>query len=99
MSIRNNNSKEIINWIKPLQRSLTVETEYGFINLLGKEKYFNEFLFDNLTKVDELGLTLEEKKTLNYLGEKFFIYNKLDYNQRKRIVIDTRKLLLKLSNH
>ena len=97
MSIRNNNSKAIINWIKPLQRSLTLETEYGFINLLGKEKYFNEFLFDNLTKLNELGLTLDEKKSLNYLGEKFFIYSKLDYNQRKRIVIDTRKLLLKLS--
>ena len=47
--IRNN--KLIKDWIRPLQKSLTIETENNFINILGREKYFNEYLHESLKKL------------------------------------------------
>ena len=43
MTISGNNNKLIKDWIRPLQKSLTIETENKFINTLGREKYFNDF--------------------------------------------------------
>ncbi len=38
MTISGNNNKLIKDWIRPLQKSLTIETENKFINTLGREK-------------------------------------------------------------
>jgi len=97
LNLRNDYSEKIRNWIRPLQRSLTLETEAGFINIIGKEKLFNEFLFDNFHKLDYLQLKDEFKIAFKSFSERYKIYSKLEINQRKRLVIDTRKLLLKLS--
>jgi len=90
-------SENIKNWVRPLQRALTLETEFGFINILGKEKYFNEFLNESFININHLGLNKELKLSFKAFSEEYNLYNKLDFNQRKRLVIDTRKLLLKLS--
>ena len=90
-------SENIKNWVRPLQRALTLETEFGFINILGKEKYFNEFLNESFSNLNHLGLNDEFNLSFKVFSEKYNLYNKIDINQRKRLVIDTRKLLLKLS--
>jgi len=90
-------SENIKNWVRPLQRSLTLETEFGFKNILGKEKYFNEFLYESFSNLNHLGLNNEFNLSFKGLSKKYNLYNKLEINQRKRLVIDTRKLLLKLS--
>ena len=36
----------IRNWIRQLQKSLTIETENKFVNILGRERHFNEFLYN-----------------------------------------------------
>ncbi len=92
-------SDNIKNWVRPLQRALTIETEFGFVNILGKEKYFNEFLSESFNDLDHLGLNNEFNLSFKLFSDKYNFYNKLDINQRKRLVIDTRKLLLKLSKH
>jgi len=94
-----NNEDYIIlikDWIRPLQKSLTLESENKFINLLGRKKYFNEYLFDSLSNLEKLKLTDEFIKLFNEYSTKYYEYNNLDVNQRKRLVIDTRKGLLKL---
>ena len=94
-----NNEDYIIlikDWIRPLQKSLTLESENKFINLLGRKKYFNEYLFDSLSNLENLKLTDEFIKLFNEYSTKYYEYNNLDVNQRKRLVIDTRKGLLKL---
>ena len=48
MTINGNNNKLIKDWIRPLQKSLTIETENKFINTLGREKYFNDYLHESL---------------------------------------------------
>ena len=88
--------KFIKDWIRPLQKSLTIETESNFNNILGKQRHFNEYLYESFTKLEKLNLTDEYIKLFNDFSEKYYQYNKLDFNHRKRLIIDTRKTLYKL---
>ena len=54
-----NNNNLIKDLIRPLQKSLTIETENQFINTLGREKYFNDYLHESLRKLDNLNLSDE----------------------------------------
>ena len=92
-----NNNKLIKDWIRPLQKSLTIETENKFINTLGREKFFNDYLHESLKKIGNLNLSDEYLRIFNEFSKKYNEYNKLDENQRKRLIIDTRKNLYKLS--
>ena len=96
MTISENNNKLIKDWIRPLQKSLTIETENKFINTLGREKYFNDYLHESLKKLDNLNLSDEYLRIFYEFSKKYNEYNKLDENQRKRLIIDTRKNLYKL---
>ena len=96
MTISGKNNKIIQDWIRPLQKSLTIETENKFINTLGREKFFNDYLHESLTKIDSLNLSDEYLRIFNDFAKKYNKYNKLDDNERKRLIIDTRKSLYKL---
>ena len=87
----------IKNWTRPLQKSLTLESEAEFSNIIGKEKHFNEYLFDSLVKLDHLKLDNEFIEKFNYLSAKYKGYVQLDVSQRRRLIVDTRKLLFKLT--
>jgi len=91
-----NNNKLIKDWIRLLQKSLTIETENKFINTLGREKYFNDYLHESLKKIENLGLSDEYLRIFNEFSKKYNEYNKLGDNQRKRLIIDTRRNLYKL---
>ena len=86
----------IKDWIRPLQKALTLESENRFTNLLGKKQHFNDYLNKSLSNLDNLKLTNEFIKLFGEFSIKYSEYNDLDVNQRKRLVIDTRKALLKL---
>jgi ATP-dependent DNA helicase RecG len=94
------NNEEYINlikdWIRPLQKALTLESENRFTNLLGKKQHFNDYLNKSLSNLNNLKLTNEFIKLFSEFSIKYSEYNDLDFNQRKRLVIDTRKGLLKL---
>ena len=94
------NNEEYINlikdWIRPLQKALTLESENRFTNLQGKKQHFNDYLNKSLSNLDNLKLTNEFIKLFGEFSIKYSEYNDLDINQRKRLVIDTRKALLKL---
>ena len=94
------NNEEYINlikdWIRPLQKALTLESENRFTNLLGKKQHFNDYLNKSLSNLNNLKLTNEFIKLFGEFSIKYSEYNDLDVNQRKRLVIDTRKVLLKL---
>ena len=94
------NNEEYINlikdWIRPLQKALTLESENRFTNLLGKKQHFNDYLNKSLSNLNNLKLTNEFIKLFGEFSIKYSEYNDLDFNQRKRLVIDTRKALLKL---
>ncbi len=94
------NNEKYINlikdWIRPLQKALTLESENRFNNLQGKKQHFNDYLNKSLSNLDNLKLTNEFIKLFGEFSIKYSEYNDLDINQRKRLVIDTRKGLLKL---
>jgi len=94
------NNEKYINlikdWIRPLQKALTLESENRFNNLQGKKQHFNDYLNKSLSNLDNLKLTNEFIKLFGEFSIKYSQYNDLDINQRKRLVIDTRKGLLKL---
>ena len=92
-----NHSEDIKKWISILQKSLTLEIQFEFSNILGKERYFNDFLYENLNNIDHLNLDDEKILLLENLSNKFKIYNDLNLSQRKRLIIDTRKILFKIS--
>ena len=96
MTFSGENNKLIKDWIRPLQKSLTIETENKFINTLGREKYFNDYLHESLQKLDNLNISEEYLRIFNEFSKKYNEYNNLDDNQRKRLIIDTRKSLYKL---
>ena len=96
MTISGNNNIIIKDWIRPLQKSLTIETENKFINTLGREKYFNDYLHESFKKLDNLNLSDEYLRIFYEFSKKYNEYKKLDENQRKRLIIDTRKNLYKL---
>ncbi|WP_288262296.1 ATP-dependent DNA helicase RecG [uncultured Prochlorococcus sp.] len=96
MTISANNNKLIKDWIRSLQKSLTIETENKFINTLGRERYFNDYLHQSLQKLDNLNISEEYLRIFSEFSKKYNEYNNLDENQRKRLIIDTRKNLYKL---
>ena len=99
MKLQDTEIEKIKNWIRILQKSLTLETEAEFINILGKEKYFNDFLYDSLKTLSNFKLSEEYIHHLKKFSLNYQEYNQLDLQQRKRVVIDTRKILFKLSKN
>ena len=89
MTTGGNNNKLIKDWIRLLQKSLTIETENKFINTLGREKYFNDYLNQSLTKLVDLNLSDEYSRIFNEFSKKYNEYNKLNDNQRFADVIKT----------
>ena len=77
MTISENNNKLIKDWIRPLQKSLTIETENKFINTLGREKYFNDYLHESFKKLDNLNLSDEYLRIFYKFSKKYNEYNKL----------------------
>ena len=75
MTVSGNNNKLIRDWIRPLQKSLTNETENKFINTLGREKYFNDYLHESLKKLDNLNLSDEYLRIFYEFSKKYNEYN------------------------
>ena len=59
MTYNENHIKFIKDWIRPLQKSLTIETENNFNNISGRQMYFNDYLYESLKKTDNLNLSDE----------------------------------------
>ena len=70
MTRSGNNNKLIKDWIRPLQKSLTIETENKFINTLGREKHFNDYLHESLKKIENLNRSIQKNK-INDLKNQF----------------------------
>ena len=88
--------KSIKDWIRPLQKSLTIETDSKFSNTLGRKRFFNEYLYESFTNLEKFNLNDEYIKLFSEYSKRYYDYNNLDFNQRKRLIIDTRKSLYKL---
>ncbi len=94
------NSKEVTSemlrdWSRPLQKALTLEVESQFTNIFGREKFFNEYIADTLINYDHFHLNKEIRLNLDQLGSLYKNYTNLDNSDRKELVLNTRRFLLK----
>ena len=98
MNSKESNSGIIQEWVRPLQKSLTFEIEAQFINILGKERFFNEYVFEQLKKNNHLNLSEEIQEELENFSNQYKNYINLEIGQRKMLVLDTRNFLLRIIN-
>ena len=99
MILKDSEIERIRNWIRTLQKSLTLESEAEFTNILGKEKYFNEYLYDSLISISHFKLSEDYINDLKTYALKYQDYSQLNLCDRKTLVINTRKKLFKLSKN
>jgi ATP-dependent DNA helicase RecG len=78
-----------------LQKALAVEAERGYIDLVGNQYSFSEFLFITFTESSPLENPQDTRQWLE-LGAKFADYPELSLPQRRSLVTQTRNYLQQL---
>lgn len=78
-----------------LQKALTVEAEQGFIDLVGKQYRFSEFLCLSFGKTPNT-LMPNERRQWQEIAAIFVHYPRMTFPQRQHLVAETRRFLLSL---
>jgi ATP-dependent DNA helicase RecG len=82
-----------LDWVR-LQKALSVEAEKGYIDIMGNQYRFSEFLCLSLGKPPR-NISAGDKVQWHDTAQKFASYSKLSSSQRKQLVISTRNFLHK----
>ncbi len=101
----NNKSRELINkqidelnnWIRNLQCALTIEVENEYRNLHGRNEYFNTFLSRELKTFKSHLFKKEVYERLICLANLFEDYTSFEISSKRRVIVDTRQFLHRLS--
>ena len=88
---------ELNDWIRPLQKALTIEAENRFRNLYGRNEHFNSFVSREISSFRSPLLAQEIYEKIYKLAESFDKYPMLQLSSRRRLVIDARQFLYRLS--
>jgi len=78
-------------WLR-LQRALAVEAERGFVDLMGKQYRFSEFLSLSFGKLPD-GLPFEERQRWHEMATEFANYPQLTLEERQSLVANTRRYI------
>ena len=89
MTINEKNNKLIKDWIRPLQKSLIIETENKFINTLGRKKYFSDYLHESLKSLENLNLS-EDYLKIYLLKHSQNQVEKIISNYKKKLIYENR---------
>ena len=81
-------------WLR-LQKALSVESEKGFIDLLGNQYCFSEFLCLSFGKTPD-NLTLAERRQWQEIAAAFSRYPQMTAQERQHLVAETRRFLYQL---
>jgi ATP-dependent DNA helicase RecG len=85
---------ELPDWVR-LQKALSVEAEKGFIDLMGNQYRFSEFLCLSFGKTPD-SLMPTERRQWQEIGSEFARYPQMTFPQRQHLVADTRRFLHQL---
>lgn len=80
-------------WIRPLQQSLALEAERGFLDLQGRNECFHAFLSRQLSSPPPVALPNDSLVRLRSLASEFSSYPDLADAGRRRLVSGTRQWL------
>ncbi|GAB4196427.1 MAG: ATP-dependent DNA helicase RecG [Coleofasciculaceae cyanobacterium] len=82
---------EIPDWVR-LRKALSVEAEKGFIDLMGHQYRFSEFLCLSLGKTPDI-LTPIQRELWQEFAAQFVYYPQMTLQERQDLVTNTRKFL------
>ncbi|NET03089.1 MAG: ATP-dependent DNA helicase RecG [Sphaerospermopsis sp. SIO1G2] len=85
---------ETPDWLR-LQKALTVEAEYGFTDLMGKQYRFSEFLCLTFGKFPQ-SLPSKERSRWHQIARQFADYPNINVEVRKSLVAEVRRYLYQL---
>ncbi len=88
---------ELNSWIRLLQKALTIEAENGFTNVYGRNEHFNSFVFREIKSFKSALFSRGVYERLIKLAYSFDEYPTLQSSNRRRLVIDARQFLNRLS--
>ncbi len=80
-------------WLRPLQQSLSLEADRGFLDLQGRHERFHAFLSRQLATPPPVTLPNDSLERLQVLAADFGSYPKLNDAGRRRLVSATRQWL------
>ena len=80
-------------WLRPLQQSLSLEADKGFLDLQGRHERFHAFLSRQLAKPPPVTLPKDSLMRLQSLATDFAAYPELGDAGRRRLVTGTRQWL------
>ncbi len=86
-------NEQRLDWVR-LQKALSVEAERGYIDIMGNQYRFSEFICLSLGKPPR-NITAGDKMQWHDVAQKFAGYDNLSSAQRKQLVISTRNFLHK----
>jgi ATP-dependent DNA helicase RecG len=87
-------TNEIPDWIR-LHKALTVEAENGFVDLMGRQYRFSEFLSLTFGKFPQ-GLPSKERSPWYQIAMQFAEYPNLELEARQHLVAEVRQYLYQL---
>ena len=77
-------------WLRPLQQSLSLEADKGFLDLQGRHERFHAFLSRQLATPPPVTLPKDSLMRLQSLATDFAAYPELDDAGRRRLVPGSR---------
>ena len=80
-------------WLHPLQTSLTLEADRGFIDLQGRQERFHHFLTRQLATPPPIPIPADSSDRLASLAASYRSYPTLSESARRRLVTSTRQWL------
>ena len=80
-----------IDWLR-LQKALAVEAEKGFVDLVGKQYRFSEFLCLSFGK-PPVTLSVEERRRWQEMAMQFAEYHQMTQEERQSVVAAARRCL------
>ena len=80
-------------WLRPLQQSLSLEADKGFLDLQGRHERFHAFLSRQFATPPPVTLPKDSLMRLQSLATDFAAYPELDDAGRRRLVTGTRQWL------
>jgi ATP-dependent DNA helicase RecG len=86
-------SEQKLDWVR-LQKALSVEAERGYMDIMGNQYRFSEFLCLSLGKPPQ-NIPSGDKIQWHDIAQKFASYSNLSSSQRKQLVTSTRNFLSK----
>ena len=90
--------RDLQSWVRTLQKALTVEVDRNFIDVVGRNEHFHEFVSRKIvSRISEL-LPSDVQQKLKRLSVSYKSYLSMTIQERRRLIIDSRQYLHSLKS-